>query len=78
MSTGFDEGAGITNKTYLKISETSAMDPRKVAEIGLSALFNGKCIVVAGIPNKAANFFSYLTPKRITAWLLEKSLKKLV
>ncbi len=78
MSTGFDEGAGITNKTYLKISNSSAMDPRKVAEIGLNALFKGRCVAVAGFPNKAANFFSYLTPKRITAWLLEKSLRKLV
>jgi short-subunit dehydrogenase len=78
MNTGFDEGAGITNKTYLKISGSSAMDPRKVAEIGLRALFKGKAVAVAGVPNKAANFFSYLTPKRITAWLLELGLRKLV
>jgi short-subunit dehydrogenase len=78
MATDFDEGAGITNKTYLKISNSSAMDPRKVAEIGLDALFKGKCVVVAGLPNKAANFFSYITPKRLTAWLLEKTLRNLV
>lgn len=49
--------------------EKSAMPARKVATIGIEALFARRVCVTAGLPNKLNALFIKLIPRRLAAWL---------
>ncbi len=78
MDTGFEDSAGITNDTYRKVSGASAMDPARVAYVGLKALFSRKALKVAGLSNRLGAFFSGILPPRVTAFFLELLLRRVV
>src|SRR6266496_3172898 len=58
--TGFDAAAGATVSSVLRLL---TMKPRPVARSGVRALFRGKAMAVAGLPNKMAAFSNRLTPR---------------
>lgn len=59
-ATGFDAAAGATASPILRLL---TMKPHPVAASGIRALFQGKTMVVAGLPNKMAAFSNRLTPR---------------
>lgn len=57
--TGFDRAAGVTERA----ASQGSMDPRRVARLGIDALFSGKRLVVPGALNKLAVLASRVLPR---------------
>ncbi|MGL4368154.1 MAG: SDR family NAD(P)-dependent oxidoreductase [Spirochaetota bacterium] len=77
VHTAFDNNAGIKSKRYKDFSRRNGMEPGRVAEIGLNALFRNTPYVIAGWKNRITAVLSFFMPKAALAWILYRSVKKM-
>jgi uncharacterized protein len=68
-ATGFDAAAGAAASPLLRLL---TMKPRPVAASGISALLQGKAMVVAGLANKMAAFSNRLTPRSMQRTIMRR------
>jgi short-subunit dehydrogenase len=68
-ATGFDEAAGATTSTLLRLL---TMQPRSVAASGIRSLLQGMVMVVAGLLNKMVAFSNRLTPRSMQRATLKR------
>lgn len=77
VRTGFDDNSGITAEKYRKNSQAMGMTPRKVAQIGVKALFSRRALVVAGFTNKLGALSSRLLPEWMTTAIFGSQVRKM-
>lgn len=74
VRTQFDQNAGVSIEKYKNFSESNAMNPDRVASIGLKALLKKKAFTIAGTRNKITAFFTSLLPKTWSTAIVHTSI----
>ena len=75
-NTNFFDIAGIGNQKKGMWKNKTRMSPKKVAQIGIHALFNKKISIVPGFMNNFLIFLIRLTPRTIVANIMKKLMGK--